>query len=95
MPTTFLGLEHLVCMHHVSSHMGWKHAWPKLGGMSRKRKRQTKVDIEAIRVEITQDLKEEFTQQVTGKVTSDLTTMLVTHGVNLIPLEPLVSPTFR
>jgi len=63
--------------------------------MSRKRKRQTKVDIEAIRVEITQDLKEEFTQQVTAKVTSDLTTMLVTHEVNLIPLEPLVSPTFR
>ena len=63
--------------------------------MSRKRKEQTEVDIEAIRVEITRDLKEEFTQHVTAKVTSHLLTMLVTHGVNPIPLEPLVSPTFR
>ncbi|CAL4906881.1 unnamed protein product [Urochloa decumbens] len=78
--TACLGPEQPGRVRGVSSSMGWKYAWPECSGMYRKRKRNSLVDMEAIK------------DQIRAEVTRDVLSMLSAQGIQLQPFSRNPSP---
>ncbi|KAG2561432.1 hypothetical protein PVAP13_8KG213701 [Panicum virgatum] len=75
-----LGPEQPGRVRGLSSYHGWKRAWPECSGVSRKRKRASSVDVDAIKAELRAEL------------TQDILSMLASPGIQLQPFSRGPSP---